>query len=270
MKLITSILFCIHSLFLLGQSPDLSYQEINQLGNISEFEDVSHDALREIGTQLFNNRECKKAYLYFKQLVIKNSEVPEDYYYFSQCLKVKKQYKTAEYYMKIYAEKIGVDYSKIPEEFYFSDYSKISNSYQISHLDLNTKNSEFPYSADENTISFISDRQGNEKNEYTFERKNYGTWQAKLNENSIEEIRKTSEKKNQFIEGGRSISPDGILSFLTVNDPKTGQLKIMRSRNVNGSWQSNEEIHLNSMVKNSISYLTWLEDLVRLISISAW
>lgn len=244
MKKLILFLSFISGLSVYAQGPELSYTDITQLGNISEEDNVSDEVIRSAAYTLFNNRECEKAYHYFKRLILNKSEVPEDYYCFSQCLKVKEQYGTAEYYMSVYAKKTGKSYSEILEETYLLDISQNANKYSVQNLEINSKYSEFPCKAEDNTIVFLSDRKWKDSRAYKLHRGSYGVWQGSvINEAEVENIIESSDKADKYIESGRAISPDGMFSFHTENDTKTLQLKIIRSRLVDGSWKPEEKVH---------------------------
>jgi outer membrane protein OmpA-like peptidoglycan-associated protein len=230
-------------------------------------EAYTYDVLKKAGDAYYFNTDMEKAYKWYNILYEKyESEMSSDYIFkYAHSLKGIGNYKRSKRLMKLYNRKLsGEKTEKISElnEIVLDGLLRMDDRFDIKNLNVNSKYSEFSpmyYNGDELVYASAKDSSIFNTRRYKWNNQPYlDLYVAKINEESQDlknAIKFSKEINTKYHEASVAFSPDNETMYFTRNNygkklkrDKNGinNLKIYRSKKINGEWTKADEVSFNS------------------------
>lgn len=230
-------------------------------------EAYSYDVLKKAGDAHYFNTDMEKAYKWYNILYEKYAaEMSSDYLFkYAHSLKGTGNYKRSKRLMKLYNRKLSgeqIEKNSDVNEIVLDGLLRMEDKFDINNLNINSKYSEFSpmyYNGGEMVYASAKDSSIFNTRRYKWNNQPYlDLYVAKINEESQDlkdAIKFSKEINTKYHEASVTFSPDNETMYFTRNNygkklkrDKNGinNLKIYRSKKINGEWIEAEEVSFNS------------------------
>ena len=230
-------------------------------------EDYTYEVLKKAGDAHYFNTDMEKAYKWYNILYEKyESEMSSDYLFkYAHSLKGIGNYKRSKRLMKLYNRKLAgekIEKNSELNEIVLDGLLRMDDRFDIKNITINSKYSEFsPMYYNSNEIVYASAKDSSIFNtrRYKWNNQPYlDLYVAKINEESQDlknAIKFSKEINTKYHEASVAFSPDNETMYFTRNNygkklkrDKNGinNLKIYRSKKINGEWTKADEVSFNS------------------------
>lgn len=225
------------------------------------------DVLKKAGDAHYFNTDMEKAYKWYNILYEKyESEMSSDYIFkYAHSLKGTGNYKRSKRLMKLYNRKLAgekIEQNSELNEIVLDGLLRMDDRFDVKNINVNSKYSEFSpmfYNGDEIVYASAKDSSVFNTRRYKWNNQPYlDLYVAKINEESQDlknAIKFSKEINTKYHEASVAFSPDNETMYFTRNNygkklkrDKNGinNLKIYRSKKINGEWTKADEVSFNS------------------------
>lgn len=220
-----------------AQAQALSEDDLNDFFNSKEFAvitdayefpsgNLSKEALKKIGDSHFSISNYQEASEFYHRLFENYTNIPPTYYYkYAQVLKANAEYELSDNIMKKYTELSGSKYSPISD--YKAIIEKREGSYEVEHLSINSKYSDFTSSVNGNYL-IVASSVDTDKEIHKMTNQSFLDL-YKLPLNSTASIRSSANKlkgnvNSNYHDSNAIFSQDGNTMYFTRNQKGTRKL----------------------------------------------
>jgi outer membrane protein OmpA-like peptidoglycan-associated protein len=230
-------------------------------------EAYTYDVLKKAGDAHYFNTDMQKAYKWYNILYENyESEMSSDYLFkYAHSSKGTGNYKRSKRLMKLYNRKLAgkkIEKNSELNEIVLDGLLRMDDRFDVKNINVNSKYSEFSpmyYNGDEIVYASAKESSIFNTRRYKWNNQPYlDLYVAKVNEESQDlknAIKFSNEINTKYHEASVAFSPDNKTMYFTRNNygkklkrDKNGinNLKIYRSKKINGEWTKADEVSFNS------------------------
>ena len=230
-------------------------------------EDYTYEVIKKAGDAHYFNTDMEKAYKWYNILYENyESKMSSDYLFkYAHSLKGTGNYKRSKRLMKLYNRKLAgekIEKNSELNEIVLDGLLRMDDRFEVKNINVNSKYSEFSpmyYNGDEIVYASAKDSSIFNTRRYKWNNQPYlDLYVAKINEESQDlknAIKFSNEINTKYHEASVTFSPDNKTMYFTRNNygkklkrDKNGinNLKIYRSKKINGEWTKADEVSFNS------------------------
>ncbi|MEH6769977.1 OmpA family protein [Maribacter arcticus] len=230
-------------------------------------EDYTYEVIKKAGDAHYFNTDMEKAYKWYNILYENyESEMSSDYLFkYAHSIKGTGNYKRSKRLMKLYNRKLAgkkIEKNSQLNEIVLDGLLRMDDRFDVKNINVNSKYSEFSpmyYNGDEIVYASAKDSSIFNTRRYKWNNQPYlDLYVAKINEESQDlknAIKFSNEINTKYHEASVAFSPDNKTMYFTRNNygkklkrDKNGinNLKIYRSKKINGEWTKADEVSFNS------------------------
>ncbi|MEH6745890.1 MAG: OmpA family protein [Maribacter arcticus] len=230
-------------------------------------EGYTYEVIKKAGDAHYFNTDMEKAYKWYTILYENyESEMSSDYLFkYAHSIKGTGNYKRSKRLMKLYNRKLAgkkIEKNSQLNEIVLDGLLRMDDRFDVKNINVNSKYSEFSpmyYNGDEIVYASAKDSSIFNTRRYKWNNQPYlDLYVAKINEESQDlknAIKFSNEINTKYHEASVAFSPDNKTMYFTRNNygkklkrDKNGinNLKIYRSKKINGEWTKADEVSFNS------------------------